>query len=160
MPKLSTPSSRRTLWNISAPRFSSAKATSGLPSVIGAGPELVAQLGAADLAADRLRELVDEVDLTRVLVGSGEALGEVLELLGELGVALAAGSEDDEGADDLGSLGVVFADHRRLHHGLVLDQCRLDLEGADPVGGGGDHVVVAALEPEVAVAVAPGFVAA
>ena len=37
-------------------------------------PEPLAQLDAADLAADRLGQLVDEVDLARVLVGRGRAL--------------------------------------------------------------------------------------
>ena len=42
---------------------------------------------------------------------------------------------------------------RRLGHRRVGDQRRLDLEGPDPVAGGDDHVVGAALEVEVAVVV-------
>ena len=70
-----------------------------------------------------------------------------------------AAREDDERGDDLGALRVVLADDRGLGDGRVLDQRGLDLERPDAVGRGGDHVVVAALEPEVAVAVAPRLVA-
>ena len=44
-------------------------------------------------------------------------------------------------------------DHGRLGHGVVLDQCGLDLEGADPVPGGDDEVVLAGEEPEESVLV-------
>ncbi len=44
--------------------------------------------------------------------------------------------------------------------GGMLEQRRLDLERADQVPGGVDHVVVAADEPEVAVGVDAGAVAA
>src|SRR6266567_3165739 len=43
----------------------------------------VAQLGAPDLAADRLRQVGDELDLARVLVGSGHRLDVLLQLAGE-----------------------------------------------------------------------------
>ena len=49
-------------------------------------------------------------------------------------------------------------DRRRLAHRGVLDAGRLDLEGADPVTGGDDHVVGAPGVPEVAVLVALGRV--
>ena len=42
------------------------------------------QLDAADLAADRLRQLGDVLDLARVLVGRGDLLHVVLQFLREL----------------------------------------------------------------------------
>src|SRR6266446_5986006 len=43
----------------------------------------LAQLGPSDLAADRLRQVGDELDLARVLVGRGDGLDVLLELAGE-----------------------------------------------------------------------------
>ena len=82
----------------------------------------------------------------------------VLELDGQRLGAFVAGGADDEGGDELGAFGVVLADDGRLGHGGVFDEGALDLEGADAVGRRGDDVVVAALEPEVAVGVAPRLV--
>jgi hypothetical protein len=62
-------------------------------------------------------------------------------------------------ADDLGALRVGLADDAGLDDGRVLQQRRLHLERADPVRRGGDHVVLAALEPDVAVGVAARTVA-
>ena len=64
---------------------------------------------------------------------------------------LAAVLEDDEGLDDLHRDRVRLADHAGLGDGRVLHQDALDLERADQVAGGLDHVVRAADEPEVAV---------
>src|SRR5207244_13382794 len=44
-------------------------------------------------------------------------------------------------------------DRRRLGDGLVAEQRRLDLEGADAIAGRDDHVIVAALEVKPAVLV-------
>ena len=68
-------------------------------------------------------------------------------------LGLVAGLEHDEGLHDLHVHVVGLADRGGLGHGLVLEQRRLDLERADQVPAGVDHVVVAADEPEVAVVV-------
>ena len=50
----------------------------------------------------------------------------------------------DERLDDLGSLGVRFADHRDLGDRRMLDDRTLDVGGTDPITGRGDDVIVAA----------------
>ena len=62
-------------------------------------------------------------------------------------------AQDDDGAHDRAALVVGRGDDRGLGHGGVLDERRLDLERADPVAGGDDHVVGAALEEQEAVVV-------
>src|SRR3972149_4038503 len=49
----------------------------------GPGPLALAKLGPADLAADRFRQLADELDLARVLVGRGDRLHVRLQLRGQ-----------------------------------------------------------------------------
>src|SRR3954462_1178893 len=67
--------------------------------------------------------------------------------------------KNDEGLDD-GTAGLVgLADHRRVRHRRMLDQAALDLGRADPVARALDHVVAAALVPEVAVLVHAPLVA-
>src|SRR5512132_1078830 len=117
-----------------------------------------AEFDAADLAGDGLGQLDGELDLAGVLVGRGDGPAVLLELADQVLGALVAGDQHDIGLDQLAALGVGLADHRRLGHRRVLDQGRLDLEGADAVGGRGDHVVVAGDEPEVAVLVHVGAV--
>ena len=70
-----------------------------------------------------------------------------------------AGARDDEGEDGLPGQRVVLADHGRLRDGRVVDERRLDLDGADAVAGDVHDVVHAAQQPEVAVVVALGAVA-
>jgi len=50
-------------------------------------------------------------------------------------------------------LGVGLGHHRGVGHGLVLDQAVLDLARADAVAGGLEHVVAAALIPEITVGI-------
>src|SRR3990170_8836070 len=119
----------------------------------------LAQLGAADLAADGLGQVADELDLARVLVGRGHRLDVLLELGGERVRRGVAGGEDHEGLDDLAAEGVGLADDGGLGDGGVLDQGGLHLEGADAIGRAVDHVVGAADEPEVAGLVHGGAVA-
>ena len=66
-------------------------------------------------------------------------------------LGFVAVSEDDDGADDRAALVVGRGDHGGLGDRLVGDQRGLDLERADPVAGGDDHVVGAALEVQPAV---------
>ena len=67
--------------------------------------------------------------------------------------------ERDEGLDHLHGHRVGLADHAGLGHGRVLHQDALHLEGADQVAGRLDHVIGAADEPEVAVAIPPREIA-
>ena len=61
--------------------------------------------------------------------------------------------EDDERLDDVATQLVRRRDRGRLAHRRMLQARRLDLERADAVAGGDDHVVGAALVPVVAVLV-------
>src|SRR3954451_17688568 len=68
------------------------------------------QLHPPDLPASRLRQLTDELDLARVLVGRGHALAVLLQLRGELVRALVAGPEDAERLHDLPAVGIRLPD--------------------------------------------------
>ena len=68
-------------------------------------------------------------------------------------------AQHDDRPHDRAALLVGRGDRCGLGHGRVGHERRLDLERADPVAGGDDHVVRAALEPEVAVGVLPDTVA-
>jgi cholesterol oxidase len=63
-------------------------------------PSAGAQLGAADLPAGGLGELVGEVDDPGVLIGSGLGPDVALEVAGEVVGSREAGPQDDDGADD------------------------------------------------------------
>ena len=85
------------------------------------------------------------------------------DVLLELGDERRAGhepvAEDDDRPDHRAALVVGRGDDRRLGHGGVRDQRRLDFERSDPVPGGDDHVVGPPLEVQVAVVVLPDPVA-
>ena len=68
-------------------------------------------------------------------------------------------AQDDDRAHDAAALLVGRRHDRGLGHRGVGDERGLDLERADPVAGGDDHVVEPALEVEVAVVVAADAVA-
>ena len=82
----------------------------------------------------------------------------LLQLAGQLLAGLAVAGDDDRPHDGA-ALGVGRGDRGGLGDGGVGEQRRLDLEGPDPVAGGEDDVVVAALEEEVAVLVGADQVA-
>ena len=67
--------------------------------------------------------------------------------------------ERDKRLDGVAGHLVGLADHRSLGHRGMLHQGALDLERTDEMAGRLDHVVGAADEPEVAVAVAPRQIA-
>ena len=117
----------------------------------------LAQAKALDLAGRRLRQLVDELDRARVLVGRELLLDEGLELVF---AHRCARLEHDEGLGLGQALAVLGADHRALEHRRVLHQRRLDLERRDPDAAHLEHVVAAAGVGVVAVGVAHVLVAA
>ena len=69
------------------------------------------------------------------------------------GGRVAAVAQHDDGAHDRAALLVGRRDGRGLGDGRVGDERRLDLERADAIAGGDDHVVVAPLEAQPAVLV-------
>src|SRR3982074_2525192 len=110
---------------------------------------LRAQVHAANLAADRLRQLTHVLDLARVLVGRGHASDVLLQLLGERVGTGPARSQDHVSLDDGSPHRVALAHDRAFHHRGVLDQGALHLEGTDAVTRRDDHVVCSSHEPEV-----------
>src|SRR4051812_27637062 len=92
----------------------------------------LAQLDPADLAGERLRQVVDELDLAWVRV-RGQARADVLlDVLDELVGRLVALGEHDERLDDVAAQLVWRRHRRRLLDRRVLEARRLDLERADP----------------------------
>src|SRR3954469_20903107 len=123
-------------------------------STLRLGLELaLAKLDPADLAGERLRQVVDELDLARVRVGAQPRPHVVLDVLDQLVTRGVALGQHDERLDHVSAPFVGRRDSGRLLHGRVLEAGGLDLERADPVAGGDDHVVGAALVPDVAVLV-------
>src|SRR6476646_5384837 len=108
-----------------------ARPAEAVRSDLARGPLLfqLPQLDAPDLPAPRLRQLADELDLTRVLVRRGHALAVLLELCDERLVSRASRPQDDECLDDLAAVGVRLADHGALGDGGVLQQRALHLNG-------------------------------
>ena len=102
---------------------------------------------------------VDELDLLRVLVGRELAAHVLLQLRHQRVAGRMAGRQHDVGLDQRAALGVGLGHHGGVGHGRVLDQAVLDLARPDAVAGGLEHVVGAALVPEVAVGIARGQVA-
>ena len=96
---------------------------------------------------------VGELDQPRVLVRRGALLHVVLELGGQRLARLVAVAQHHHRAHHLAALLVGRAHGGGLGHRGVGHQRGLHLERPDPVPGGDDHVVAAALEPEVAVLV-------
>ena len=86
-------------------------------------------------------------------VGREAVTDERLDLGGELVGRQDAVDEDDERLDDVAAELVGRRDGGRFPHRRVLEACRFDLERADPVAGGDDHVVGASDVPVVAVLV-------
>ena len=120
---------------------------------------LVAQFGPAYLPGDRLRKVLDELDLAGVLVGAELVPDVLLDVVGRPGGRLGVGARHDVGLDDVAAFLVGLGNDGPLGDRGVFAQRRLDLEGADAVARRDDDVVGAALEPEVTVLVAVADVA-
>ena len=115
---------------------------------------------AHDLAAARVRQVLRRTSISLGATAAPSRLrAKAEQLAAQLVARLVAVLQRDERLDHLAGHRVGLADHAGLGDGRVLHQRALDLERADQVAGGLDHVVGAADEPEVAVGVAPGEVA-
>src|SRR3954470_11271439 len=99
----------------------------------------LAQLDAADLAGQRLRQGVDELDLARIGECRQVPPHELLDLILEFARRLVPLAEHDERLHEVAALRVRRRDRGGLLHGRMLYACRLDLERPDPVPGGDDH---------------------
>src|SRR5881296_3762624 len=138
---------------IEAADYSAEPAAAGSAGWLGPPSLHLAKLRASNLAADRLRQVGDELDLARILVGGGHRLDVLLQLARERVRRRAPGREHHERLDDLAAERVGLADDGGLGDRGVLDQGGFDLERPDAIRGAVDYVVGAAHEPEVAVAV-------
>src|SRR3954453_18313738 len=116
-------------------------------------PGSLAEPEPLQFAGRRPGELVDELDAPRVLVRGYLGLGEVLEFLGLRRRGRDPGTKHHERPDDLPPHLVGDADDAALHDIRVRHQRLFDLGAGDVVARRDDHVVVAALVPEVAVLV-------
>ncbi len=112
----------------------------------------LAEVGPADLAADRLRELGAELGVGILTAPVG--LGEHKDGPGELGGGTWPGFRIMNAFTRAPRMGSGLPITAGLGHRRVLGERALDLERTDPVVGGLDHVVRAADEPEASVHVA------
>src|SRR5439155_17912706 len=106
------------------------------------------------LAAHRLRQIVDELDLSWVLVGRRDALHMVLNLLSQVFGGNMLRSQLDERLDDAATSGIRARHDGRLQDRRMCEQSAFDLEWADAIAGGNDHVVATTDKPEVSLLVA------
>src|SRR5688500_14488661 len=119
----------------------------------------ITQQPAHDLSGARLGQVGREHDLLRSRE-LADHLGDVLpQLAPEVVGGVEAGPQDDVAEDRLAGERIGAADDRRLRHGGMRDQGRLDLGGRDAVAGDVHHVVDAAEKPVVALLVALAAVA-
>ena len=114
---------------------------------------LGAQLHAADLSGDRLRQLGDELDAPHPLVRRELLAGEREDRRGQFARGLRAGHQDQVGLRHGHAQRVGAGHHGDFGHRLVLDQRALQFERADAVVGSLEHVVGAADEGDVAVGI-------
>src|SRR4051794_39846449 len=118
----------------------------------------LAQLDAADLSRERLREVLHELDLPRIRVLGQPVTNEAADLAGQVVAGLMPFREHDERLHDV-SAPLVGRRHRRgLAYRRMLDAGGLDLEWADSVAGRDDHVVRPSGVPDVAVLIHHGGV--
>src|SRR6185369_15362477 len=119
----------------------------------------LAQFLALHLAGRRHRQRVEEFDLARVFIWREPPADVLLDLVDQRLRRRVSGLQHDERLDDLAARSVRLADHGGVRHRVVLHEARLDLRRPDAVARTLDHVVRAALVPEVAVVVHPPLVA-
>src|SRR5471030_1000201 len=154
------PVTRKTLFSICIiVSFDSSRSfvSRGLLSL---GDFLVAQDKALQFAAWGFRQLADKFNFTGVRV-RGQALAHVLaQFFGQFRRGAVLLANHHEGFDQFGAFRIGFADHCGFDHGRVFDQRAFDVERADAVAGGGDHVVATADEADAAVRVPLDGVAA
>src|SRR5262249_35654384 len=112
------------------------------------------QFDAADFATDGLGQYCDELDLTRIFVGCGDALDVLLEVLHQRRGGLIARRQYDKRLDNGATYFVGAGDDGRFGHGVMLEEGTLDLEGTNAIPGANDHVVSPTYKPEIALGVA------
>jgi hypothetical protein len=105
------------------------------------------------LAAGRLRQFVDERDLTRIGMEREAGADMLLKFRFERVYGVHAGTEHDERLDDLGPFRVGLADNSDLSDGGMLQEDAFDIEWADAVARGRDYVVASSDEIEMSVSV-------
>src|SRR5438034_9215888 len=100
------------------------------------------------------RQAVEELDFLGIFVGRELAAHVLLQLRLKRRRSLVARREHDEGLHDMSALGIGAADYGAVRDRGMLHQSVLDLRGTDAVARALEHVVAAALVPEIAVRIA------
>src|SRR5579863_8688119 len=118
-----------------------------------------AQVDAANLAADGLGQVVDEFDFARIFVRGGDPLDVLLQFEHQRFALIDPRLASHERLDDRSAVGIGTGHDGRFHHGWMFEEGALDLERADTVAGGSNHVVGAPDKPEIAVSVAIRLIA-
>ena len=118
----------------------------------------IAQLDAADLARDRLRQN-REFKPADPLVRSESGLAELENAARRLGVLLDSRPQHDERLRHGEPHRIGAGDDCGLRHSIVLEQRALDLERADAIVAALEDIVATADEVHVSVGIAPRFVA-
>ena len=114
---------------------------------------------ALDLAGDGLGQFLHKFHDAGVLVGRGDLLDVLLQLLLELLAGQVALGEHDGGLDHLTALGMRYGGDGAFQYSRVGQQGAFHLERPDAVAGGLDHIVAATDKVEVAVHIAPSHIA-
>src|SRR5712691_1864247 len=115
----------------------------------GSAGGLIAQPPALDLPVLVLRQLGDKLNESRVLVGRHFPFGELLQRLHHAAVGRETIPEDDVGHHHLTPDLIRGGDHRDVRNRLMLLEDQLDLGCGNLGSGRHDHVVQAALEPQI-----------
>src|SRR4051794_14650864 len=158
-PRTASVAALRVLKKRAAQIHLSTRMQAGLAGALAGLIELeLTKLDPANLAGEGLRQVAHEFDAPRVGVCREPPAHERLDLLSELVRGLVVGREHDECLDDVPAQLVRRGDCRGFPDRRVLETDGLDLERADAVTGGDDHVVGATLVPDVSVFILAGGV--
>ena len=108
----------------------------------------LAEFDAANLAADRLGQVVNKLDLARILVGRRDALDVLLQFERRARRCPECRALSRTNAFTIAPRSAIGTrDYRRFDHRRMLEQGALDLERPDAIAGRADHVVGASDEP-------------
>src|SRR5262249_31394011 len=115
---------------------------------------LAPQPEALDLAGRGLWELADELDPTRIFIGSNAIFYESLQLRRKFGARFCGILQNDEGLCFHKTFFILFSDDSGLEHSGMRGKRALDFEGRDPAAADFQHVIAAPAVGVIAIDIA------